>query len=162
MASESGAVLITPFEAVMNKDTGHGEIVLRNVTKSSYAFKIKTTHPTSYKVRPTIGIIEGGKSQIIVIEIIDPHIEQDLSTHKFLFQFAEMAQELKTESLRQIFLLKGVKIIEQRVSIRYSSPLVNQEISDSKAQEESPFVVAASVFIIYSTLVLFRNLLFGI
>ncbi|OAG30605.1 hypothetical protein NEIG_00117 [Nematocida sp. ERTm5] len=162
MVLEDGEIVITPFEVVINKDTGYAEITLRNITKSDYAFKIKTTHPLNYKVKPSIGMLAGCKSQTIAIEMISTDKVLNLRSHMFLFQFIKSGHTLTAESLKQIFLLKGVKILEQRIGIRYSGPLVNEETEVLAPDKPELIFISAGVFIIYNALLLFRQLLFGI
>lgn len=162
MHAENSAIIISPFEVILDKETKKGELLLRNITKKDYAFKIKTTHPENYKVKPSMGILDGHKELHVSIELVGHKQIYDLSEHRFLFQFVESAQALTNESLKQIFLLKGIKTLEQKISIRYAGAL-NSEDAHSTAEPNKDIILWLAIgFIIYCTAILFRKILFGV
>lgn len=62
-------------------------LVLENITSSTVAFKIKTTAPRGYLVRPSSGLIQAGQSKEIQV-ILQPlqSVEQASPSHRFLIQ----------------------------------------------------------------------------
>ncbi|KAI5190274.1 hypothetical protein NEMIN01_0973 [Nematocida minor] len=157
----TSSIIIEPFEVVINKETGNGKISLRNVTERDYAFKIKATHPTSYKVKPCIGTVYSHDEVVVEIEISKNTDMYQLHEHKFLFQFVETTHTLTGDSLRQLFSLKSVKKIEQKLNVRYSGPIFSPENSITKEPENNVVPFIAALFITYSTIILIRKIIFG-
>lgn len=62
-------------------------LILENLTSSTVAFKIKTTAPRGYLVRPSSGLIQAGQTKEIQV-ILQPlqSVEQASPSHRFLFQ----------------------------------------------------------------------------
>ncbi|KAK6588064.1 putative MSP-domain transmembrane [Cryptosporidium xiaoi] len=62
-------------------------LILENLTSSTVAFKIKTTAPRGYLVRPSSGLIQAGQTKEIQV-ILQPlqSVEQASPSHRFLIQ----------------------------------------------------------------------------
>ncbi|KAH8739374.1 conserved hypothetical MSP-domain transmembrane protein [Cryptosporidium ryanae] len=62
-------------------------LILENLTSSTVAFKIKTTAPRGYLVRPSSGLIQAGQNKEIQV-ILQPlqSVEQASPSHRFLIQ----------------------------------------------------------------------------
>ncbi|KAH9385459.1 uncharacterized protein NEMAJ01_0355 [Nematocida major] len=155
------SIIVLPFEVVLERDTKRGEITLRNVTTRDYAFKIKTTHPTSYKVKPSIGMLPGGAEQIVCIEMHTKQESPVLKDHKFLLQFAESMQILTEKSLKHIFQVKGVRTVEQRLDVRYSDALLGRTLDMPQRIGENFLAWLAGLFVFYGICTLVKKLLFG-
>ncbi|CAD8213326.1 unnamed protein product [Paramecium octaurelia] len=59
------------FEAEENK-LAHAQLSLKNLTQQDVAFKIKTTTPTLFQVKPSVGVININQSQVIEISTSQP------------------------------------------------------------------------------------------
>lgn len=157
MAQVEEKGVIIPQEVLIRKETGRCVLVMKNISSTDYAFKIKTTHPKSYLVRPCIGVIEHGEEAVIEIELIEK--DGNLSKHRFLVQLAFGPRAFLQDNLQRIFVLSGIEKIERRVSVRY--------LSDSKPEERPPiekekslFALLAVLFVLYHLMVLIRKMIF--
>ncbi|CAK66132.1 unnamed protein product (macronuclear) [Paramecium tetraurelia] len=59
------------FEAEENK-LAHAQLSLKNLTQQDVAFKIKTTTPTLFQVKPSVGVININQTQLIEISTSQP------------------------------------------------------------------------------------------
>ncbi|KAF7457054.1 MSP (Major sperm protein) domain-containing protein [Cryptosporidium felis] len=93
-------------------------LVLENVTSSTVAFKIKTTAPRGYLVRPSSGLIQAGQSKEIQV-ILQPlqSVEQASPSHRFLIQTT--ACDSSIEQLTKDFWqeLSKEQLFEHRLSV---------------------------------------------
>eukprot|EP00730_Choanoeca_flexa_P012564 TRINITY_DN4394_c0_g1_i3.p1 TRINITY_DN4394_c0_g1~~TRINITY_DN4394_c0_g1_i3.p1 ORF type:complete len:245 (+),score=63.74 TRINITY_DN4394_c0_g1_i3:172-906(+) len=79
-------------------------LTLHNKTSSYVAFKIKTTRPKGYCVRPNSGIIDPNQSTNIEVTMqAFDDIERDHSKHKFQIQALDVQGKLSQDELAAIF-----------------------------------------------------------
>ncbi|XP_075242026.1 vesicle-associated membrane protein-associated protein B-like [Convolutriloba macropyga] len=88
-----------PTELVFNgpfTEVSEKKIHLANVSDSDVCFKVKTTAPRRYCVRPNNGIIETGKEQDVLV-LLQPfeYDPQDRNKHKFMVQCMQLTPEEK-------------------------------------------------------------------
>ena len=123
-------ILIDP-ESVIRIDfkTRKGEITMHNNSVSGKAFKIKTTKPNDYAVRPNIGIIH--PLHKVQIEVSALESTRESSDHKFLVEIynfdwrksmSEFKKSLK-ETRAQLIAKKllGIKFVEGGKGVKASA-----------------------------------------
>jgi len=77
---------ITPKAELENEDSSRFEMKLRNEQTNHLAFKVKTTQPRRYLVRPNQGIVAPGSSEIVSILLVDKDRQSLWSTYERLGQ----------------------------------------------------------------------------
>lgn len=168
-------IVIEPSAVVLDPDTGKGSVTLRNIGVYDCGYKIKTTHPLSYSVRPSTGILK--KQEEVGVFFSIKYLEhetpkqisrKDLERHKFLFQFVGGTRSLIENNLHRLFTKPGIKIIEKRLSVTTTAVPVSDTVSipdslrsSSPEEEESCVLVLVSLCIIgyYFGLLLQRHVL---
>ncbi|CAA7406766.1 unnamed protein product [Spirodela intermedia] len=131
---------VYPEELVFEPELGKAcfcDIKLINTTKHHVAFKVKTTAPRKYFVRPNKGVVQPWDSQTITIthQALKQYPEDKRSMDKFLIQstivpattdFDELPQDIFTED-------DGRQIEEQKLGVVYTAAAERLE------QEDEPF-----------------------
>ncbi|KAI5180907.1 hypothetical protein NEOKW01_1148 [Nematocida sp. AWRm80] len=141
--------IILPESILINRAIKEGSICVSNTSGTDYAFKIKTTHPTNYKVRPSTGILSANSTITITINIIKI---EDISKHKFLFQFIPGTKEVLQQNLKKLFSLQ-LNIIEKKIGIHYSTT--------EPKQEYNWLLCVSVIFILYYIIILIKKLVLG-
>ncbi|KAH8584319.1 vesicle-associated membrane [Cryptosporidium sp. chipmunk genotype I] len=109
-------------------------LILENITSSTVAFKIKTTAPRGYLVRPSSGLIQAGQSKEIQV-ILQPlqSVEQASPSHRFLIQTTTC--DSSVEQLTKDFWqdLSKEQLFEHRLSVIFKQENmgVNEPLSSS-------------------------------
>lgn len=153
-------IALEPAEILISRDTKEGSITLRNTSGMDCGFKVKTTHPASYNVRPCLGVIERGKAVAVSISL--QRTDEHLSLHKFQLQFVAGTKVLLEENLARLFTLPGMELIEKRVGVRYADE-EKMALEGFRMDNEGdlPFFVCV-VIVLYYLLILLRKLVFGV
>lgn len=161
MAQVAREDVAVPQEILINRETGRSVLVLKNVSPLDYAFKVKTTHPKSFHVRPYIGVIEGGEEATIEIELIGK--VESLSQYRFLVQLVVGPRSFIRDNLQRLFMLSGIEKIERRVTLRYlcedQKQLETKELSETP--EKSLFSLLVIIFILYYFISFLWKMLIG-
>lgn len=88
---------LIPFTTIqINPLTREGTLFIKNTSSLPIIFKIKTTHPESYTVRPNIGIVEPKMHTSIRIVLADA--SSSLRSHRFMVQvhsFSEYPADIR-------------------------------------------------------------------
>lgn len=169
-------IVIEPSAVLLDPATGKGSVTLRNIGVYDCGYKIKTTHPLSYSVRPSTGILK--KQEEVGVLFSAKYLghenpktlcRKDLERHKFLFQFVGGTRTLIENNLHRLFTKPGIKIIEKRLSVTTTedmpvtgtAPSTNSLRSSSPEEKESCVLVLVSLCIIgyYFGLLLQKHLL---
>lgn len=120
-------LLIDPESVVLiNTRTRKGEISIHNNSVNGKAFKIKTTKPNDYTVRPNIGIIHPlHKTQIEILAQDRVEVSDD---HKFLIEVYQFDWRKNMNELRDFMKetrqqpmakkLLGVRFVENDVTTK--------------------------------------------
>ncbi|XP_069165247.1 motile sperm domain-containing protein 2-like [Procambarus clarkii] len=109
VAATNGGVMIEiePSEGLMFSNCRIGataNIVLTNPTASPVAFKIKTTSPEKYRVRPSVGILEAGIQLEISVTVSEQLAPSALVRDKFLVMGAPASSSnLSSQEISQLF-----------------------------------------------------------
>jgi MSP (Major sperm protein) domain len=135
---------------------GRGEVKIVNEGNESYAFKVKTTDPALYTVKPSVGILPGKSALVLKVQRLKELGEKgDPGSNKFLFRFTPCNKRMKAEELRELFNLKGIEVIDRKVDVR-------MEEEKMYRQMEGSFILSiATVAIAYNLLVLLKNMVLG-
>lgn len=102
----------------LNFELGAGpcQVLLRmkNVSSKRVMYKVKTTQPMWYFVRPNFDVLEGGEEVEVAVALIDEEKsryislykqgqEESVSKHRFMVQFAAMTEQAGDDAMK----LKG-------------------------------------------------------
>ncbi|KAJ1613054.1 vesicle-associated membrane protein [Cryptosporidium canis] len=115
-------------------------LIIENITSSTVAFKIKTTAPRGYLVRPSSGLIQSGQTKEIQV-ILQPlqSVEQASPSHRFLIQTTtfDSSMEQLTKDFWQD--LTKEQLFEHRLSVIFKQENmgVSEPISSSAAGSSS-------------------------
>ncbi|KAI5185274.1 hypothetical protein NEHOM01_0732 [Nematocida homosporus] len=157
MREESHGLIFSESEVILDREKQEARIIITNTSSVDYGFKIKATHPESYSVRPSTGVLEKGKEVEVLIRILAG--EEQITQHKFLMQFVAGHRGLLEENLPQLFGLPGIEKVERRFAVRYHQESKKEEVHVEK--EENILLVLASVFIMYYLAMLLKKMIFG-
>ena len=80
------------FTISASSPTSNSVLHLKNTHSSRISFKIKTTAPDAYLVRPTLGVLEPSQNQTVVITLKTHHVA-GIDKHKFSIQSRETSLE---------------------------------------------------------------------
>lgn len=103
-------ILPTSFLKI-NKDSLIGYLQIKSTSLERKAFKIKTTRPKDYIVKPSIGIIQQDEEITIEINILQS-LKIDES-HKFAIEIFKINWRQSTETLKHF--LKNTQISPQLI-----------------------------------------------
>lgn len=138
--SEQVLVLEPPTELRFKgpfTDVVTAELKLRNPTDRKVCFKVKTTAPKRYCVRPNSGIIEGGNA-VSVSVMLQPfdYDPSEKNKHKFMVQtmFAPDGPFESHESLWKDATPED--LMDSKLKCVFEMPIENSPISPSKPQEQ--------------------------
>lgn len=136
--TRTGSLLsITPAEElVFTGTTSTGEILqslsLANNTLSTVAFKVKTTSPESYRVRPSSGIIPANSSADVSV-FLQPGHAASVVKDKFLVMSTELQDDKSPSELAALWkTIPKANIVEHRLRCRFlaSSSQLSGQYSD--------------------------------
>ncbi|CAD8110464.1 unnamed protein product [Paramecium primaurelia] len=129
------------FEAEENK-LAHAQLSLKNLTQQDVAFKIKTTTPTLFQVKPSVGIINTNQTQIIEISTSQP-IKSDAKFDP-KFQVNACQIDFQDQDLTQFWKNRDQSTIQsQQIKSRIKQQNVQQDVQyhnsvpDSKILESN-------------------------
>lgn len=98
---------IQPGEELMFSTCSVGaaaSISISNPSETTVAFKIKTTSPEKYRVRPSLGILESGRHQEISVSLNDNCSATQLVRDKFLIMAVHAnSDNLNSQEVSQLF-----------------------------------------------------------
>ncbi|ORZ21203.1 PapD-like protein [Absidia repens] len=117
----------------MSKET----LIVRNPTKENIAFKVKTTAPKLYCVRPNAGIVAAGKSQEVQVMLQpfkeEPPLDQKCKD-KFLVQTVPLVDDIKDLELAELWphVETKARFLIQQIKLRcsYFSEEAEKEIDN--------------------------------
>lgn len=99
-------------------------LTLTNITANKVCFKVKTTAPRRYCVRPNSGLIDGGGTVEVSIMLqpfqYDPN---ERNNHKFMVQSMVLAADKESESLEDIW--KGAEpgsVVDKKLKCQFELP----------------------------------------
>ena len=92
---------------------------IRNMHSTSIVFKIRTTAPTNYVVRPSSGFLSVGESKDIVVTINPKGELQDYQKHKFAINSVPAPSNISTiDQLNNFWASKPEGVKEVRLSVK--------------------------------------------
>lgn len=128
-------------------------LILDNITSSTVAFKIKTTAPRGYLVRPSSGLIQAGQSKEIQV-ILQPlqSVEQASPSHRFLIQTTicdssveQLTKDFWHELNKEQLFEHRLSVIFKQESMGVSEPLASSSIGlSSSVSQGVPVSVISS------------------
>lgn len=95
------------------------QLKLTNINKQNVAFKVKTTAPRSYLVRPSFGTLQPGASQ--EVQIIFQTQSGEANNHRFLVQAVTVGQNQQVTREGWAQFSKDA-IDEQRLTVTFDAP----------------------------------------
>lgn len=111
MCSNTGIMLrLNPSEAIHFAKSGHdlvGTVDIVNIAHTAVTYKIKTTSPEKFRVRPSSGVLAPGASTSINVVLLQPQQNQQnqqpaqmatLVKDKFLVMCMELAPDASTST----------------------------------------------------------------
>ncbi|XP_047475376.1 motile sperm domain-containing protein 2-like [Penaeus chinensis] len=106
-ANGKAIIDIDPSEELLFSNCRIGastSILLTNPTDSPVAFKIKTTSPEKYRVRPSVGVLEGGAQLDISVTVSEQLAPAALVRDKFLVMGAPTTiPDMNSQEVSQLF-----------------------------------------------------------
>lgn len=142
-ATNGGAMIeIEPTEGLMFSNCRIGataNIVLTNPASTHVAFKIKTTSPEKYRVRPSVGVLEAGTQLEIGVTVSEQLTPAALVRDKFLVMgTSASSSELSSHEVSQLFkTISKDEIFETRLRVGVSAADASQTSTPS-ASPASP------------------------
>lgn len=100
-------------------------LTLTNSSGSGVAYKVKTTVPKSYLVRPSGGHLQAGETAEVQI-ILQPSGEAPAATHRFLVQATASEANLSREEWADISANSKEKIQEQRLNVAHGDAATSE------------------------------------
>ena len=101
------------FTISTGTSTSNSVLHLKNTHFSRISFKIKTTAPDAYLVRPTLGVLEPLQSQAVIITLRTQHVG-GIEKHKFSIQSRETTLEASdTQAITALWADKGREGVQQ-------------------------------------------------
>lgn len=98
--NEGDLLQLTPAETILfQKSNGNelvGNVEILNVSKKPVTYKIKTTAPDKFRVRPSSGTLSPNKSAIINVVLQKGHQIQPLNRDKFLVMCIALPNDAQT------------------------------------------------------------------
>jgi hypothetical protein len=133
MASSNGPLRIYPLELKFRfevRKQSPSSLQLCNPTDAPIAFKVKTTSPKKYCVRPNTGVVAPGQTQeVTVIMQAQKEAPPDLQNckDKFLVQCCQLdrnqpPEEAAPEKMAEVFASKGAGVFETKLKVSYLVP----------------------------------------
>uniref|UniRef100_A0A7E4ZY61 Major sperm protein n=1 Tax=Panagrellus redivivus TaxID=6233 RepID=A0A7E4ZY61_PANRE len=94
---DAGFVAITPKECLILKQIADGidpvdVFVIKNTSTTGLQFKIKTTSPEKFRVRPSVGFVSAGETSVVRIYLQNGY-QTTLKTERFLFMGLQTTNE---------------------------------------------------------------------
>lgn len=98
---------VTPSETLPFTYEGNdlrSSIVLNNNDQQCLSFKIKTTSPTKFRVRPSLGVLSPDESVVINVVLLTGYESPGLIRDKFLIMSVPIeSRDMSTESLHDLW-----------------------------------------------------------
>ena len=86
MKDFNNSIIATPSELLFSKEQTKQIITIKNENDKSLAFKVKTTSPKTFSVKPNVGTISRGQTCEITILLNTLEVFEDQRKDKFLIQ----------------------------------------------------------------------------
>lgn len=161
-AMEKDGLEVSPKNIVLDKATGTGEVKIINRSNDGYAFKVKTTHPETYSVKASLGVVPKGQEATITISCTKAEKDSDTRGHKFLIKLLPCNARMSANDLKELFSLEGLRPIDKKLSVLYEGALPQDAAQKKKRKIESNFFFSIVViFVMYQLLLLAKKLIFG-
>ena len=126
------------FEVLQGNSTANASLHLKNNAPSRVAFKIKTTAPEAYLVRPTVGVLESQASLEVIITMKTSHLA-NVQKHKFSIQ--SKLSDLEPSDIAGVTAMWSTagKLGVQQVVLRVTTAEVEPKTPVSAQLEPEPF-----------------------
>ncbi|OGE50421.1 hypothetical protein PENARI_c017G08698 [Penicillium arizonense] len=139
------SIQIEPSELGFHRPFDHEKcqvLRLTNTNQESVVFKVKTTAPKHYCVRPNSGHIEAGKAvevQVLLQVLKDAPAPGAKCKDKFLVQAVPVAPGQEQASVTQIFdQTPKAEVVERKIRVTWLEEDAGDKVNDSIINEEPP------------------------
>ncbi|GJQ15036.1 hypothetical protein GpartN1_g6827.t1 [Galdieria partita] len=110
-------------------------LTVENISKSYICFKVKTTQPQRYSVRPNVGVIKPGERKDVLITL-EPlkYTPEDLKTSKdrFLIQVTRISEEAAKMDVHELWKkVKEDSILQQKFRVQFVLGGQNMDLGSS-------------------------------
>ncbi|XP_052748404.1 motile sperm domain-containing protein 2-like [Galleria mellonella] len=139
---------LNPSETIIFKhdnDDVSGQFTITNMDASAISFKIRTTSPEKFRVRPSSGVLPSGSSQVVLI-VVQPGFQlRTVLKDRFLVMSVQIPKtDLLPNELADIWQNSmGSKVDEYRLKCHFPEKERNGTISDGKSQDKHDSVTNA-------------------
>ena len=129
-------VTLTPDDAIrFVRGENLGKLSITNKSSSkNVAFKIRTTQPLCFVVRPNAGVIEANGSAQTEIQYVPNHVSRYFSLLTFFFVHLRLWQMLKLASFRCSWLTQIWEPMRLPRSLHSSRPFRRKKCTPPKSQ----------------------------
>lgn len=98
---------IVPGDVIVFKDENDeltGSVLITNMDESPISFKVRTTAPDKFRVRPSIGTLDVGASQTVVIIVHSGFQSKNVTKDRFLFMSVQIPRSnLSSQEISEIW-----------------------------------------------------------
>lgn len=133
MAANNGPMQIYPLELKFRfevRKQSPSSLQLYNPTDAPVAFKVKTTSPKKYCVRPNTGVVAPGQTQEVTVIMQaqkEPPADLQNCKDKFLVQCSQLEsnatpEDTAPERIAELFAAKGPEVSETKLKVSYLVP----------------------------------------
>ncbi|KAG0440108.1 Vesicle-associated membrane protein-associated protein C16G5.05c [Dictyocoela muelleri] len=146
-------IQLIPFSTILiNPISRKGYLLIKNSSSEPVIFKIKTTHPQNYSVKPNIGIVEP-KDKVNIQMILSEECSS-LKSHRFMVQIHSFVE--KPSDIRLFVKNPANKpFIHKKYNVEY------EIVHLPKKKEESGIMeIFILLIVFYQFLILVKNILF--
>ncbi|CAD8208813.1 unnamed protein product [Paramecium pentaurelia] len=138
--------IILEFMAEENR-FAHAQLTLYNVQSQQIAFKIKTTVPQMFQVKPSVGFIDGNQSQIIEISTTQAiGLDQKFDAK---FQINACLRDSNEQDLNQFWRSRDQSTIQTtqlKSKLKYQNPQDQQNQQQQQQTTGDSKILESSVF----------------
>lgn len=124
-------------ELRFSESRGAASVMVINQSGGTVAFKIKTTAPKDYLVKPSSGVLQMGAELAVEISSVNPIVGTAVHAHRFCFQAAQIGSSTESPLKREQWAILPRESIEEfRFQAVWEAPSTDSS-EDSDLQSES-------------------------
>ncbi|KAK3100204.1 hypothetical protein FSP39_016243 [Pinctada imbricata] len=107
----------------------HNTISLKNTLPYQIAFKVKTTSPEKYKVRPSSGIVKPGSTADVYVHLHQGYYSSSVDKDKFLIMAMEMTGDAPDNLMELWKSVQRENVMEHRLQCTRGSKKINASLT---------------------------------
>lgn len=144
---------LIPHDVILiNPVTRKGKLCIINNSASPIIFKLKTTNPKNYTVKPNLGVVES-RSKLIIQIILQENIS-DIENHKFMIQIHNF-KILPVDIKSFVRDPDNKPFINKKLNVNFEH-LLNQNVKEESENIE----IFVLLIILYQFILFIRKILF--